>query len=393
MSKRDYYEVLGVDKSASAEDIKKAYRKKAIQFHPDKNPGDKTAEEKFKEAAEAYDVLSDSNKKARYDQFGHAGVDNMGAGGAGGGFGGGFTMDDIFSRFGDIFGGAFGGAFGGSPFGGFGGSSGSRRGVRRGSDIRIRVKLTLEEIAHGADKVVKINKLKACADCHGKGVVSESDMKTCPTCNGTGVFTRVTHTFLGQMQSSSPCPACNGEGKVITKPCKTCNGEGVVKGAEEISFSIPKGVEGGMQLTISGKGNAPKRGGVNGNLLVVIEEEPHPELQRDGNDLIYSLYVTFVQAALGDDVEVPTVDGKVRIKIDPGTQSGRMLRLRGKGLPEVNGYGTGDLLVFVQVWTPAKLSKDEKDLLSKLRDSTNFKPNPSKEDRNFFDRMKKMFSQ
>lgn len=392
MSKRDYYEVLGVDKSASAEDIKKAYRKKAIQFHPDKNPGDKTAEEKFKEAAEAYDVLSDSNKKARYDQFGHAGVDNMGAGGAGG-FGGGFTMDDIFSRFGDIFGGAFGGAFGGSPFGGFGGSSGSRRGVRRGSDIRIRVKLTLEEIAHGADKVIKINKLKACPDCHGKGAVSESDMKTCPTCNGTGVFTRVTHTFLGQMQSSSPCPACNGEGKVITKPCKTCNGEGVVKGAEEISFSIPKGVEGGMQLTISGKGNAPKRGGVSGNLLVVIEEEPHPELQRDGNDLIYSLYVTFVQAALGDDVEVPTVDGKVRIKIDPGTQSGRMLRLRGKGLPEVNGYGTGDLLVFVQVWTPAKLSKDEKDLLSKLRDSVNFKPNPSKEDRNFFDRMKKMFSQ
>lgn len=392
MSKRDYYEVLGVDKSASAEDIKKAYRKKAIQFHPDKNPGDKTAEEKFKEAAEAYDVLSDSNKKARYDQFGHAGVDNMGAGGAGG-FGGGFTMDDIFSRFGDIFGGAFGGAFGGSPFGGFGGSSGSRRGVRRGSDIRIRVKLTLEEIAHGADKVIKINKLKACPDCHGKGAVSESDMKTCPTCNGTGVFTRVTHTFLGQMQSSSPCPACNGEGKVITKPCKTCNGEGVVKGAEEISFSIPKGVEGGMQFTISGKGNAPKRGGVNGNLLVVIEEEPHPELQRDGNDLIYSLYVTFVQAALGDDVEVPTVDGKVRIKIDPGTQSGRMLRLRGKGLPEVNGYGTGDLLVFVQVWTPAKLSKDEKDLLSKLRDSVNFKPNPSKEDRNFFDRMKKMFSQ
>lgn len=389
MAKRDYYEVLGVEKSATAEEIKKAYRKKAIQYHPDKNPGDKEAEEKFKEAAEAYDVLSDANKKARYDQFGHAGVDNMGAGG-GGGFGG-FSMDDIFSRFGDIFGGAFGGAFGGSPFGGGFSSGGGRRGVKRGSDIRIRVKLSLEEIAHGADKVVKINKLKPCSACGGKGAASDADMKTCPTCHGTGVITRVTQTFLGQMQSSSPCPSCNGEGKVITKPCPACKGEGVIKGAEEISFSIPKGVEEGMQLTINGKGNAPKNGGINGNLLVVIEEEPHPELQRDGNDLIYSLFVSFVDAALGADVEVPTVDGKVRIKIEPGTQSGRMLRLRGKGLPELNGYGHGDLLVFVQVWTPKKLSREEKELLSKMQNSENFKPNPAKEDRNFFDRMKKMF--
>ncbi len=389
--KRDYYEVLGVEKTASADEIKKAYRKKAIQYHPDKNPGDKEAEEKFKEAAEAYDVLSDANKKARYDQFGHAGVDGMGAGGAGG-FAGGFSMDDIFSRFGDIFGGAFGGAFGGgSPFGGFGQTGGAGRGVRRGSDIRIRVKLDLQEIAHGADKVIKINKLRACPTCGGKGAASDADTKACPTCNGTGMFTRITHTFLGQMQSSSPCPACGGEGRIITKPCATCKGEGVVKAAEEISFSIPKGVEEGMQLTINGKGNAPKHGGVNGNLLVVIEEEPHPELQRDGNDLIYSLFVSFTQAALGADVEVPTVDGKVRIKIEPGTQPGRMLRLRGKGLPDVNGYGYGDLLIFVQVWTPKKLSREEKDLLTRLEGAENFKPAPAKDERNFFDKMKKMF--
>ena len=388
MSKRDFYEVLGVDKSASAEEIKKAYRKKALQFHPDKNPGNKEAEEKFKEAAEAYDVLSDPSKKSRYDQFGHAGVDGMGAGGPGG-FAGGFTMDDIFSRFGDI----FGGAFGGNPFGSaFGSQAGTRRGVRRGSDIRIRVKLNLEEIAHGADKVVKINKLKSCSHCGGKGAVSESDMKKCPTCNGTGVYTRITHTFLGQMQSSSPCPQCNGEGKTITNPCNVCKGEGVIKQAEEISFSIPKGVEEGMQLTISGKGNAPKRGGVNGNLLVVIEEEPHPQLQRDGHDLIYTLFLSVAQAALGDDVEVPTVDGKVKIKIEQGTQSGRILRLRGKGLPDVNSYGTGDLLVFVQVWIPKKLTRQEKEIFSKLKDSPNFAPDPDKEERNFFDRMKKMFS-
>lgn len=389
MAKRDYYEVLGVDRNASADDIKKAYRKKALQYHPDKNPGDKAAEDKFKEAAEAYDVLSDANKKSRYDQFGHAGVDGMGAGGPGG-FAGGFTMDDIFSRFGDIFGEAFGGGAFGSPFGS---RTGTRRGVRRGSDIRIRVKLTLKEIAHGVDKTIKINKLVTCGQCGGKGAVSESDLKTCPTCNGTGMFTRITHTFLGQMQSSSPCPACNGEGKIITNPCSACKGEGVVKQAEEISFSIPKGVEEGMQLTIQGKGNAPKRGGVNGNLLVVIEEEPHPELQRDGQDLIYTLFLSFAQAALGDDVEIPTIDGRVKIKIDPGTQNGRMLRLRGKGLPDINGYSMGDLLVFIQVWVPKKLNKEEKALLAKLKDSPNFAPNPAKEERNFFDRMKRMFTQ
>ncbi|NLA15844.1 MAG: molecular chaperone DnaJ [Bacteroidales bacterium] len=389
MAKRDYYEVLGVDRTASADEVKKAYRKKALQYHPDKNPGDKAAEEKFKEAAEAYDVLSDPSKKSRYDQFGHAGVDGMGAGGPGG-FAGGFTMDDIFSRFGDI----FGEAFGGSPFGSpFGSRTGARRGVRRGSDIRIRVKLTLKEIAHGVDKTIKINKLVACSSCGGKGAVSKSDMKTCPTCNGTGMFTRITQTFLGQMQSSSPCPACNGEGKIITNPCSACKGDGVVKQAEEISFSIPKGVEEGMQLTITGKGNAPKRGGVSGNLLVVIEEEPHPELQRDGQDLIYSLFVSVTQAALGDHAEIPTIDGRVKIKIDPGTQSGRILRLRGKGLPDINGYSTGDLLVFIQVWIPKKLNKDEKALLAKLKDSPNFVPNPAKEERNFFERMKRMFSQ
>jgi len=387
MAKRDYYEVLGVDKSASADEIKKAYRKKALQYHPDKNPGDKAAEDKFKEAAEAYDVLSDATKKSRYDQFGHAGVDGMGSGGAGG-FGG-FSMDDIFSRFGDI----FGGAFGGSPFGSpFGGRTGTSRGVRRGSDIRIRVKLSLQEIAHGVNKTIKINKLVTCSKCRGKGAVSESDKKTCPTCNGTGMFTRITQTFLGQMQSSSPCPTCNGEGTIITNPCSACKGDGVVKQAEEISFSIPKGVEEGMQLTISGKGNAPKGGGVNGNLLVVIEEEAHPELQRDGQDLIYSLFVSVTQAALGDDAEIPTIDGRAKIKIEPGTQSGRILRLRGKGLPDINGYSTGDLLVFIQVWIPKKLHKDEKALLAKLKDSPNFAPNPTKEDKNFFERMKRMFA-
>lgn len=388
MSKRDYYEVLGVEKTATAEEIKKAYRKKAIQYHPDKNPGDKEAEEKFKEAAEAYDVLSDADKKARYDRFGHAGVD--GSAGGGGGFGG-FSMDDIFSRFGDIFGSAFGGGFGGAfSSGGFGGNARGRA-VRRGSDIRIRVKLNLSEIAHGADKVVKINKLKQCPTCNGKGAASDADIKTCPTCKGSGMVTRVQQTFLGQMQTSSPCPTCGGEGTIVAHPCAACKGEGVVKGAEEISFTIPKGVEEGMQLTVEGKGNAAKRGGVNGNLLVVIEEEPHPELQRDGNDLIYTLFISMADAALGTDVEVPTVDGKVRIKIEPGTQSGRMLRLRGKGLPQLNSYSSGDLLVSVQVWTPKKLSREEKQMFTQMSTSENLKPAPTKEDRNFFDRMKKMF--
>ncbi len=387
MAKRDYYEVLGVGKSASAEEIKKAYRKLALKYHPDKNPGDKEAEEKFKEAAEAYDVLSNPDKKSRYDQFGHAGM----SGAAGGGFsGGGFSMDDIFSQFGDIFGGHFGSAFGGA-FGGFGGGSRGRR-VNRGSDIRIRVKLDLKEIAHGAEKKVKINKQVACKECGGKGAKSEADIKTCETCHGTGQVTRVTQTILGHMQTSSVCPTCGGQGKTIIKPCGVCHGDGLVKEAEEISFKIPAGVSEGMQLTVQGKGNAARRGGVNGDLLVVIEEEESAELQRDGNDLIYSLFISIPDAVLGAEAEIPSVDGKLKIKIEPGTQSGKILRLRGKGLPDVNGYGNGDLLVYIQIWTPKKIEKQEREMLEKLKNSQSFKPSPDKEDRNFFSRMKRSFS-
>ena len=381
MAKRDYYEILGVGRDASAEEMKKAYRKLAMQYHPDKNPGNKEAEEKFKEAAEAYDVLSNPDKKARYDQFGHAGL----GGAAGGGFAGGFSMDDIFSRFGDIF-----ESMGFGAPRGFGGGRGRR--VNRGSDIRIRVKMTLQEMAKGTEKKVKITKQQTCPQCKGRGAASAADIKTCDTCRGSGVTMRVTQTIFGHMQAQEVCHACGGEGTTVSKPCPGCHGEGVVKSSEEIGFTVPRGVAEGMQLTVSGKGNAARRGGVPGDLLVVIEEEAHPELQRDGNDLIYSLFISFVDAALGTEVEVPTVDGRVKIKIESGTQSGRILRLRAKGLPDVQGYTTGDLLVYVQVWVPTKLDKSEKELLEKLRNAPNLKPNPNKEDKNFFERMKRMFS-
>ena len=387
MAKRDYYEVLGVEKSASADEIKKAYRKMAIKYHPDKNPGDKEAEEKFKEAAEAYDVLSNPDKKQRYDQFGHAGM----GGAASGGFNaGGFSMEDIFSQFGDIFGGHFGGGFGG--FGGFGGGRGRSPRVQRGSDIRIRVKLSLKEIVHGIEKKVRINKMVQCPECHGKGAASEADIKTCDTCHGSGVVNKVVQTMFGQMQSQSVCPTCNGEGKVIAKACSKCNGSGLVKDSEEITFKIPAGVAQGMQLTVQGKGNAAKSGGINGDLLVLIEEEPDKELQRDGNDLIYSLFVSVPDAILGTTAEVPSVDGKLRIKIEPGTQSGKILRLRGKGVPDINGYGAGDLLVYVQVWIPKSTSAEERAQLEKMRNSSNFSPKPTSDDKNFFDRIKRMFS-
>lgn len=391
MAKRDYYEVLGVDKSASADEIKKAYRKMAIKYHPDKNPGDKEAEEKFKEAAEAYDVLSNPEKKQRYDQFGHAGMSGAAAGGGGFG-GGGFSMEDIFSQFGDIFGGHFsGGGFGG--FSGFGGGArGGGRRVQRGSDIRIRVKLSLKEIVHGVEKKIKINKMVVCPECGGKGAVSAADIQTCDNCHGTGVVSKVVQTMFGQMQSQGVCPKCNGEGKIITNPCRKCGGSGLVKDTEEISFKIPAGVAQGMQLTVQGKGNAAKNGGINGDLLVVIEEEPDKELQRDGNDLIYSLFISVPDAILGTSVEIPAIDGKLRIKIEPGTQSGKILRLRGKGVPDINGYGSGDLLVYVQVWIPKSTTAEERAQLEKFKSAPNFTPKPTSDDKNFFDRIKRMFS-
>jgi molecular chaperone DnaJ len=374
-AKRDYYEVLGVSKSASAEEIKKAYRKKAIQYHPDKNPGNKEAEEKFKEAAEAYEVLSDANKRQRYDQFGHAGV----GGASGGGFGDSMTMDDIFAQFGDIFGGHFGGF--GSFTGGFGG--GNSRRVRRGSDLRVKVKLTLKEIASGVEKKIKVKKYVSCRHCSGTGAEGSNGLQTCSTCKGSGTVTRVTSTIFGQMQSSSVCPACNGDGKIVTSKCSHCSGEGVVYEEEMITLNIPAGVMESMQLSMGGKGNAARRGGVNGDLLVVIEEEPHPELIRDENDLIYNLLLSFPTAALGGTVEVPTIDGRAKVKIDAGTQPGKVLRLRNKGLPSVNSYGTGDLLVNINVYVPENLSSREKETLSMLENAENFKPSQSQKDKIF----------
>ncbi|MBN1144496.1 MAG: molecular chaperone DnaJ [Bacteroidales bacterium] len=386
MSKRDYYEVLDVTKNATAEEIKKAYRKQALKFHPDRNPGDKSAEDKFKEAAEAYEVLSDPQKKSRYDQFGHAGV----GGAAGGGFnGGGMTMEDIFSHFGDIFSDMGFGGFGGFTSGRGGGRS--SRQMARGSNLRVKVKLTLDEIDKGVEKKLKVSKYVQCNECSGTGAKGGSAYDTCGTCRGTGHVTRVTNTFLGQMSTTQVCPTCNGDGKMITNKCPKCAGEGVIRGEEVIPVRIPAGVAEGMQLSVSGKGNAARRGGINGDLLVIIEEEGHPDLIRDGNDLLYNLYVTVTQASIGAQVEIPTLDGRVKIKIEPGTQPGKILRLRGKGLPEVNTYGKGDLLVSINVWIPKSLTRDERKILEKLEESPNFKPNPGSGDRNFFDRMKNYF--
>jgi len=375
MSKRDYYEVLGVSKSATADEIKTAYRKKAIQYHPDKNPGDKEAEEKFKEAAEAYDVLSNSDKRDRYDRFGHAGVGTS----ASGGYGGGMSMDDIFAQFGDLFGGHFGsfGNFGG--FSGFGGSSGrgGARSAPRGSDLRVKVKLTLKEVANGVEKKIKVKKSVPCKKCQGSGAEDEKSIVTCRTCHGNGYVTRVANTILGQMQTQSVCPQCNGQGKTITKKCPSCYGDGIVHDDEVIDINIPAGVMEGMQLSVRGKGNAGRMGGLNGDLLVVIEEEHDKELIRDENDLIYNLLLSLPQAVLGDTIEVPIVDGRAKVKVEPGTQPGKVLRLRGKGLPSVNGYGTGDLLVNISVYIPESLSSDEKAAIRRFETSPNFQPNPS----------------
>ena len=377
MSKRDYYEILGVAKNASEEEIKKAYRKLAIKYHPDKNPDDKQAEEKFKEAAEAYEALSDSQKRQRYDQFGHAGM------GSNGGFGGGgMNMDDIFSQFGDIFGGAFG----------FGGSGGGRTGrrVTRGTNLRVKVKLSLKDIAEGVEKKIKVNKHVSCKTCSGSGA-KNGQYETCRACNGTGAITRVQQTILGAMQTQSTCSACHGEGRIVKDKCNTCHGDGIVREEEVISINIPAGVAEGMQLSMSGKGNAAPRGGINGDLLIVIEEEEHPHLKREGNHLVYYLNISFPDAALGSTVEIPTIDAKAKIKIEPGTQSGKVLRLKGKGLPDVNSYGRGDLLVEISIFTPTHLSHEEKKLIEQLKESKNFIPNPSKKEKGFFDRMKEYF--
>jgi molecular chaperone DnaJ len=365
--------VLEVEKSASLDDIKKAYRKKAIQYHPDKNQGDKGAEEKFKEAAEAYSVLSDDQKRKMYDQFGHAGL----GGASQGGYGGGMTMEDIFSQFGDLFGGSFGSFGGFSSFGGFGGGS-QGRAVQRGSDLRVKVKVTLKEIANGVEKKIKVKKYIPCSKCNGSGADGgDKSITSCPTCKGSGYMTRVAHTILGQMQTRSTCSSCGGSGKTITKKCTSCYGEGIVSAEEVITFNIPAGVAEGMQLSLSGKGNAARRGGINGDLLVVIEEERHSELIRQDNDLIYNLLLTVPQAILGDSIEVPTIDGKVKVKIEPGTQPGKILRLRSKGLPSINSYGTGDLLVNISIYIPEKLSGAEKDKVKELANADNFQPTES----------------
>ena len=383
MAKRDYYEVLGVDKSASANDIKKAYRKLAIQYHPDKNPGDKEAEEKFKEAAEAYGVLSDPDKKARYDQFGFEGLG--GAGGAGGFSGAGMDINDIFSMFGDIFGGR--GGFGG--FSGFGGGGSSRPAKFRGSDQRVKVKLTLQEIANGVTKKFKLKKYVPCTHCNGSGAENGA-VETCPECNGTGRVVRTQQSFFGMMQSEVACPRCNGQGKIIKNKCKHCNGDGIVMGEEIVEVNIPAGVYEGMQLSMRGKGNAGKHNGIPGDLLILVEEEKHPTLVRDENDLIYSLLLDIPTAALGGFAEIPTIDGKAKVTIDPGTQPGKVLRLRGKGLPSINGYGKGDIVVNISVYIPEALSKEEKKAMEEFRESENFRPSESIKEK-IFRRFKNFF--
>ena len=388
MEEKSYYEILGVEKNATADEIKKAYKKKAIQYHPDRNPGNKEAEEKFKEAAEAYSVLSDPEKRQRYDQFGKAGVSGAAGNGGpyGGGFGGGMSMDDIFSMFGDIFGGR--GGFGG--FSGFSGGGGSQQRRFRGSDLRVRVKLNLKEISTGVEKKFKLKKYVTCPHCQGSGAEGNSGTETCPNCKGRGTVIRTQQTILGTMQTQTTCPTCGGEGHVIKNKCTHCGGDGIVMGVETVTVKIPAGVAEGMQLTMSGKGNAGKHNGIPGDLLIVVEEEKDKELIRDENDLVYNLLLSVPTATLGGTVEIPTVDNKVKVKIEPGTQPGKVLRLRGKGLPDVNGYGTGDLLVNVSVYIPETLSRDEKKAMEQMQDSDNFRPSGSVKER-IFKKFKSMF--
>jgi molecular chaperone DnaJ len=383
--KRDYYEILGVQKGASADEIKKAYRKTAMQFHPDRNPGDKAAEEKFKEAAEAYEILNDSDKKAQYDRFGHNAF--AGGRGGGGGFGGGMNMDDIFSQFGDIFGGGGSDFFGGGRRGGGGNSRGTR-----GSNLRVKMKLNFEEIANGVTKTIKVKKNIKCDTCTGTGAKDKNSMQNCGTCGGSGQVRRVQNTFLGQMQTVTTCPTCSGEGSTITAKCVPCKGQGTVYGEETVTVDIPAGVQEGMQLSVTGRGNAGERGGSAGDLIVLIEEETHPQLTRDGLNVGYDLHISFPDAVFGTQVEVPTIDGRAKIKVPAGTQSGKIFRLKGKGFPHVNSYEKGDQLIQVNIWTPQHVSLDEKEMLEKMNDSKNFSPAPEKNDKSFFDKVREMFS-
>jgi len=386
-SKRDYYEILGVSKGSTSDEIKKAYRKVAMQFHPDRNPGDHSAEEKFKEAAEAYEILSDSDKRAQYDRFGH---NAFGAGRGGGGFSGpGMNMEDIFSQFGDIFGDDMFGSFfsGGSR----GGGSKRSRGVR-GTNLRVRIKVNYEEIAKGASKTIKVKKYIACNTCGGSGAKDKNSSQTCKTCGGNGQVRRVQNTFLGQMQTVTTCPDCNGEGSVITNKCTVCKGEGRVYGEETVTLDIPAGVQEGMQLSMSGKGNMGERGGGPGDLIILIEEEQHPFLQREGLNVAFDLHISFPDVVFGTQIEVPTIDGRAKIKIPAGTQSGKIFRLKGKGFPSVNSYEKGDQLIQVNVWTPQNVSEAEKIALENLQDSENFKPQPDKNGKTFWEKIRETFS-
>lgn len=383
--KRDYYEVLGLKKDATAEDIKKAYRQLALKYHPDRNPDNKEAEEKFKEAAEAYSVLSDADKRARYDRFGFSGMNGGSASGGGfGGFGD-FDLSDILNS-------VFGQGFNFGNFGGFGGGNSGGGQVRQhGSNIRVKVKLNLQEIAKGVKKKIKVSKYVACPHCNGSGAEG-NETQTCPTCHGRGQVMSTVNSFFGPMSTATVCPSCGGKGSIIKKKCTHCYGEGIVKGEEVIDIDIPAGVGEGMRLTIRGKGNAGPHNGINGDLIVAIEEEAHPDFEREEKNLIYSLFISVPEAISGTQVEIPTIDGKVRMKIAPGTQSGQVLRLRGKGLPGVNSYGTGDMLVYVNVWIPKKVSKEEEKILQQLADSENFKPNPTSEDKSFFSKIRDLFN-
>ena len=388
--KKDFYEILGVGKSSSADEIKKAYRKVAMQYHPDRNPGDKPAEEKFKEAAEAYEILSDADKRAQYDRFGHQAFSG-GRGGGSGFSGGGMNTEDIFSQFGDIFGddNPFGSFFGGGSRRGGGG--GKSRGTK-GSNLRVKIKLTYEEIAKGASKTIKVKKYVGCTTCSGSGAKDKNSMQNCGTCGGSGQVRRVQNTFLGQMQTVTTCPTCSGEGSTITNKCTPCKGEGRVYGEETVTIEIPAGVQEGMQLSVSGKGNAGERGGSNGDLIVLIEEEAHTQLHRDGLNVAYDLHISFADAVFGIQVEVPTIDGRAKIKIPPGTQSGKIFILKGKGFPNVNSYEKGDQLIQINVWTPQHVSNEEKTMLEKMQHSPNFIPKPDKNDKSFFDKVREMFT-